>query len=151
MVDQRPEPQEIARAAETCYLSQADRSDDRAAAERFPGMDVRQMHLDRGQPHPCQGIAHGNAVVGQRPGIDHDAIRPFARLLDGIDDLPFVVRLQDAGLRAQSSGFGLDPEIDLIEGLPAVQLRLPPAEQIEVGAVQDQNLVLQLVLPLSMQ
>src|SRR3970282_1613922 len=56
-----------------------------------------------------------------------------------LDQLSLVVGLQEAGLHPQSRCPGLDQLFQVAQCRSSVDLRLPGAEQVEVGPVEDQD------------
>src|SRR5690606_34623016 len=110
------------------------------ATKGLPGVDVRQVHLDEGDADRGQGVAHGDAgmAVGRRVD-DHVAHPGRGRLLDQVDQFALMVGLPrfdgDAGL-ARRLG---QPPVDVAEGVGAVMARLAASEQVEVGAVENQD------------
>jgi len=110
-------------------------------AEGFAAVDVREVDFDEGQGHGRQCIADGDAGVGVGGRVDDDELRAVAaRGLDAVDQSAFVVALEAAQRGAGGVGDLAEFGIDLGEGLRAVDLGLAGAEQVEVGAMQDENL-----------
>jgi hypothetical protein len=62
------------------------------------------MHLDHRELGGLQGIENGDRGVRVGAGVDDDALRLVARLLDPGDELAFVVRL--AKLDCKPNGLG---------------------------------------------
>jgi hypothetical protein len=75
--------------------------------------------------------------VGIAPGIQDDAIRISRRFLEGIDQIPLVIRLlvRDGMVRM------LFPEGREVrsESLRTVGFRLPASQQVKVRAIDNQN------------
>jgi len=67
------------------------------------------MDLHGRQAHGGDGVADGIAVMGVGTGVDHQAIGPGGRLVDGLDDGPLVIGLDDAQLDAPARGEGSQP------------------------------------------
>jgi hypothetical protein len=78
--------------------------------------------------------------VGVAARVDHDRVAARARALDRVDQPALVVRLRaldgDAARVAAPHQLG----VDLGERGRPVDQRIARAEQVEVGAVQDQQL-----------
>src|SRR5690606_14195376 len=70
--------------------------------------------------------------------IDDDARGIVPRLLDGGDHFAFAVPLLEIDGKAQGAAMFLDHASDVVEAFAPVNLRLTGAEEIEIGAVQDQ-------------
>jgi hypothetical protein len=75
--------------------------------------------------------------VAERGSVDQDAIGRFGLGLDEIDQRALVVGLEAAHVRAQRSGALGDRRLDTGQRLPAVDLRLALAQDVEVGAVDE--------------
>ena len=104
-------------------------------AEGFAGVDVGEVNFDRGQGNRSECVAQGVAVVGEGAGVDEDATGPLTRLVDGVNQLAFVVGLQETQLDALFlSGF-LQALVNVVQGVMTVDIRLTFAEQVEVRAV----------------
>src|SRR5258706_9353066 len=108
-------------------------------AELFACVDVREVHLDGGYLQRLQTVVDGERVVRQRPWVDHDPERAWPFLLQEVDDLAFVIALQDADRHAEI--FCLRPhgpdEVGVRPG--AVDLWLALSEQVQVGTVDDHD------------
>ena len=105
-------------------------------------MDVREVHLDHGKVRGQQGIAQGNAGVGQPSRVDQDPPGPGPGLLEPIQQLPLVIRLEAAHLDASCLALGHQGGVDLLEGGGPVRPGLPAPEQIEVRPMHHQDPVL---------
>src|SRR5581483_10101484 len=84
------------------------RGDDRVMTERLARMHVREVHLYhwRGQDRG-DGIANRVAVVGERAGVEYDAIVAVACLVDPVDEDAFVVVLAELDAAAELLGHAL--------------------------------------------
>src|SRR3990172_2074542 len=129
---------DVAPPAQAGHLADRDIGDDRVVAELLAGVDVRDVHFDRGQPGRFQSVPQGEAVVGKGPGVDYKPGRLGRLGLEEIDDRPFAVRLEAAHFCAQLLGTLRDPLLDVLERQRAVYLRLPPAQQLHVRAVNQE-------------
>ena len=108
-------------------------------AEGLALLDVGNVHLDRGEVDRGQSVLKGPAVVGQGPGVYHQAIDPGTGLVDPVDQLAFVVRLKCLDLQPQLGSPGADPILELGQGGVSIDMGLAHAEQVEVGAIEDEN------------
>lgn len=110
-------------------------------AERLAGVRVGQVHFDEGDRHRRQCVADRDAGMGEGGGIDQDEVGAVGT--GGLD--AFDQRVLGVGLEAfqRVPGFGgACPEVG-IDGVQAgmpIDLRLARAEQVEVGAVEDEQL-----------
>ena len=76
----------------------------------------------------------------ERSGIDDDGVARRALLLDPIDQLPLVVRLQAGQPEIELAGALREQRFQVGERLGAVDLGLAPPERAQVGTVEDQDL-----------
>src|SRR5436309_1898270 len=108
--------------------------------EVLPRGRIGEVDLDHGNVDGGDGIANGHARVRIPPRVDHDGVGPRPGVLDGIDQLPFEVRLDGSDLHTEPIGPVLDPPVDLPQRERAVDLGLPLPEEVEVRAVEHQDL-----------
>src|SRR5712692_1564077 len=104
-----------------------------------PGQRVGDVDLQRRHRQRAQAIVEGVRVVGQRRRVDNDAGRPRRLLLEAVDQLALGVALEEDDLAAELPGPGADLLLQVGQGSPAVDLRLPRAQQVQVGAVGDDD------------
>lgn len=97
------------------------------------------MNLDGGQSHGRDGVAKGDTGVGQATGVDDQALRLAARLLDAIDKGAFVVGLESLDVETQFLTAGHEALIDLLQGGVPVHCGLARTEQIQVRTMQDHH------------
>jgi hypothetical protein len=95
-------------------------------------MDLDQRHLEQ-----LDRVADRIAVVGPGAGVDHDAVRPVERVVAPVDVLTFAVRLPALDVQLELAGPVVDPRLELTETETAVQLGVPPPDDVEVDSVQD--------------
>ena len=106
--------------------------------EFFPLVDIRNMNLDGLHAASRDTVAQGDADVGVAAGIDDQEFHAFVGpLRNCIDDLTFVVGLEEARLGAGSFRMRGDEFFKISKRLLAVHLRLALAEPIEVRSVDD--------------
>src|SRR6185437_7414736 len=107
-----------------------------AAALGLAGEDVGQMHFDERHPDRQECIPDRKTRVRERRGIHERAVgRPF-ELLDGVDQLAFMVGLAENALDAKGAGAFLRSLLDLTERHRSVDLRLSLPQQIEIRPIQ---------------
>ena len=102
------------------------------------------MDFDERNGGRRQRIAQGNAGVGVARRIDDDEVDLVVRgLMDAIDQGAFVVVLE--GLDLCVNGFPAADQhtVDVVERGEAVVPGFAAAQQIEVGAVQNQHMRVQ--------
>ncbi len=96
------------------------------------------MHFDERQSHRGDGVPQRNTRVRERAGIENQEVRRFAaRLVDPPDQLVLGVALEGRQLMA---GLVRPPRarFDALEGVGAVDLRLPGAQEVQVRAVDQE-------------
>ena len=109
-------------------------------AEGFPRLHVTQVHFDERDLHRQQRVAQRDAGVRERRRVEDDEgdVRR-RRLVNARDQLVLGVALERrqvmAGLRRQLT----EPRDDLLQRDGAIQPRLASAEQVQVGAVEEQK------------
>src|SRR5665213_729891 len=135
----RLQRQEIALAAQTADHAGRGEADIGAMAEALAPEDVGDVHLDDRQGGSAQRVENGNGGMCIAAGIDDDTVGRFARLLDPIDELPLVVRLAEVDGEAERGGALEAGFLDIGEGLVAIGLGLPHAEEIEIGPVENED------------
>src|SRR5215471_1235664 len=99
------------------------------------GVEVGDVHLDHRRGQGPQAVVEGIRVVGQRARVDHDTGRGRRLVLQEVDDRAFGVRLEAGHLAAELAGAAPDHRLDVRERGGPVHVRLPAAEQVEVGPV----------------
>src|SRR5262249_19175250 len=101
--------------------------------------DVGQVNLDNRQRGRRKSVEHRDRGMGQRPGIENDSVRRFARLLDPIDELAFVIALPKIDLEIERRGAGQAARLDIGQRVMTVDRRVTYPEQVQIGAVQDKD------------
>ena len=108
--------------------------------ELLPLVDVGYVHLNAGHVHRLEGVQDGVGVVGIRPGVQHDGVVHAVGGVDGVENGPLVVGLDETDLDALGIAGGADEGQQGLIILAAVDGRLPQPQQIQIGAVDDQKL-----------
>ena len=108
-------------------------------AEFFAGMDVGKVDFHDRHLGGGDGIAQRHAGVGVAGGIDHHHIGLPQSVLNPRHQRAFVVALAKLNVRA-ALGLFTHGVFDVGQRRGAVNLRLPLPQQIEVGAVEEENL-----------
>src|SRR5712675_141259 len=75
--------------------------------------------------------------MGQRPGIQNDPLGRFARLLDPVDELAFMIGLPKFDLEVERSSPCEAALLNIRQRVMSVNRWIAHPEQIEIGAVQD--------------
>ncbi len=108
-------------------------------AKGFTGMRVAEMKLDKGNRNPKQRITQGDRGVGVGPGIHQDPIDLAHGLVHTLNQSTLEIALKALQLHASSQGAFLQSTLNLSEGLMSVETRLSLPQQVEVGAIQEQQ------------
>src|SRR5262249_29941861 len=106
----------------------------------FPGVDVGDVDLDDRHPGGDHGVVDGERVVAERPGIQDHAVSGVAGVLEPVDDLALEVALAEVDLETQVLGQSTAHILKVVDGLVAVDVGLPFAEQVEIGTVEHEDL-----------
>ncbi len=109
--------------------------------ERFPPMDVGDVHLDHAGARPGDGVVQRHAGVRVGGRIQHHANRFTCRLsppglLNPIDELTLAVGLAELQAPAQLVRHLQAGMLDIGQGRLAVDVGFTHPKQIEVRAVE---------------
>src|SRR5713101_7464649 len=97
-------------------------------------MDFECRDIDR-----FNRIAQSVRVVRQRPWVDHQSVHPPALSMEDIDQFPFVIALKSPKPKGELARRFAKLGIQLGERHRAVDFGLSLAQEIQVGAVQQQD------------
>ena len=111
----------------------------RMAAERLTRINVGDVHLRKRDAHTGKRVPYRHAGVGVCPRVDDNPVRLPARTLHGIHNRAFVVALEVAQRHAKRGGGFIQLGRQAGKRLRTVKMRFARAEQVEVGAVDDEN------------
>src|SRR5215469_11732417 len=112
----------------------------RMPAKALAGVDVGKVNLDERQGHRQDCIAERNAGVGEAAGIEDHEVDPVAlAMLDARDQLMLGIALEGDQLMAGLAQLRRGALLYGLEGVLAVDGRLPGAKQIEIRAVEQQH------------
>src|SRR5579875_2261222 len=87
----------------------------------------------------CQGVAQGDRVMSERPGVDNEAIRIRCMLLDIVYQSAFVIRLEALYSCRQSFPALAQAFIDLFQRHRAINSRFTSPQSIQIWPVQNQD------------
>ena len=82
--------------AEARDLTEADGGDDGPMSKVLASLDVGEMDFDRRHTNGHDSVADSMAVMGISSRVDDQTIGPASRLVNRVNDGPFVVRLEGA-------------------------------------------------------
>ncbi|MCY1378972.1 hypothetical protein D9M69_666510 [compost metagenome] len=115
-------------------------------AKRLAGVHVGDVALDHRQwVHALDGVVQRHGGVGQRTGVDHHTqglallVEP-AVFVDLVQQRAFPVALQAFHFVADLLAMRLAERLHVGQGGVPVLRGLARAEQVEVGAVEDEDL-----------
>src|SRR5690606_39092892 len=98
------------------------------------------MYFNEGNVDGRERIPDRNTGMRVRGSVDDDVFRSIApRFLDPIHQSAFMIALVRAQYGSPAVGQVLESLIDIRKSQRAVDLGLACAEQVEIGAVQNQN------------
>ena len=132
--------QAVAPGTETHHHTDGPIGEQGAMAKGFPGMGVAEMQLHIGDRNPQQGIPQSDRGVGMSPGIDQDALAPPHGLVNLLHQGPLEIALKAIQGHVGRLRFGLQVLLDRRQGAASIDSRLPLAQQIQIGSVQQQQM-----------
>lgn len=97
-------------------------------------MHFDDRHLDR-----FQRVMQRDGGMGVSAGIEHDAGRGGARLLNPIDKLTFMVGLPELDGKPKRTRTRVDHGLNVRQGRMPVDFRLPLTQKVQVGAIQNED------------
>src|SRR6202165_4059638 len=107
---------------------------------RLAGKDVGNVNFDNQLARAAQCIGERQAGVRERPGGDDDGVARCPLLLDPVDQLALVVRLQARNLELELTATLGEQLFQVGEGLRAVELRHSPPEGGRLGSFEYKKL-----------
>lgn len=108
--------------------------------EGLTGVHVREMNLNERDRDAQEGIPERDAGMGVRPGVDKDEGNAlFARSVDAFDERVFGVALKRRQGVAQFQGQLGGCVFDFGQSNPTVFVGLPSPQQVQVGAIDEQQ------------
>src|SRR5581483_11404190 len=129
----------VAVRAEPEYSAVGGEADIGVVAKALAPENVRQMHFDDRQVGGVERVEHGDRGVGQRAGVEDDAVRGVARLVNPVDELAFVIGLAALDRQVERAGAGEAALLDIGERVVSVGCWLGHPEQVDVRAVEHKN------------
>ena len=116
----RIERHQVPGFAEAGNLPHAHGCDHGTAAEFLPRMDIGKMNLHKGLAHGGNRIADGVAVMRVSPGVEDAGVEIGEAAVDGIDDIPLAVALEEGAGKPHFFRLRIDEAVDVLQGLAAV-------------------------------
>ena len=106
-------------------------------AIRFPFCDVGDMHLNDGDADGADAVGQGDGGVGVASGVHHHGVVLSVSLLQFVDQQAFVVGLEIGDFVLWKTFAELGQVI--VKGNVTIDFGLAFAEEVEVGAVEDED------------
>ena len=98
------------------------------------------MHLYQGFIEGPQRVEQRNRGVAVGAGVQDEPGETAGDFLNPGDEFAFAVALSTLDLNSESGRLVAAHRLDIGERRPAIDVRLPPPEQVQVGTVEDQDL-----------
>ena len=116
----------------------------RVMTEGFACVDIGEVNFDERNGHRRQRIADRHAGVGVSRRIDHDEIHMIATgLVDPVDQRTLVIVLKGLNKRTDRVPATGQRPVDIVERGVSVMLGFAAPQQVQVGAVHNQNMRMQ--------
>lgn len=103
----------------------------------FALVHIADMDFDDGSGDSPYGVGQRDGGMGQCAGVQYDTLHRKTRFMEFVDQSAFVVALKIFERCAGKTLLQIFEKI--LEGLAAVNFGFPFAQQIEIGAVDDEN------------
>ena len=107
--------------------------------EGFSCVHVGDVDLHGGDGNGFQGVQNGHGGMGIGGGVDDDAVHLAVCPLDFVHNVPLVVGLVLLHFQTLGAGGFIQQAQKVGESVFTVDTRLPDAQHVQVGAVDDQN------------
>ena len=109
-------------------------------AKCFPRMHIGQVYFNKRNLDGCQGVAQGNAGMGECGRVDDNKRRAVGvGGVNALDQHVFGVALQAVKAKSCCLGLRRQTGIDIGQRIGPVEMRLAHAKHIQVRAMQHQN------------
>ena len=108
-------------------------------SEKLPLVHIGDVHFDDRSREGVQRIEDGDGRVGEGGGIDDDPGRALAGGVDEVDELIFPIALMELDRKPELLADAATVRLDVGQRLAAVDLRLAFSQEVEIGAVQDND------------
>ncbi len=111
----------------------------RVLAKRLARVHIADMYFDERQIHGEQGIAQCNARMRECAGIQDDEITGAGSLLDPVYELSLRIALKRGKAVTEIGGLAGEALLDLGQRRIAVDTRFARAEQVQICAIDEQE------------
>ena len=106
---------------------------------RLPRMHIAHMQLNKRDIHPQQRIPNRHGRMRETTRVDNDSVNVVTGCVDAVDQSTFVVGLEGVERCAHGGGVGGAGGLDIGESGVAVDVWFAGAEEVEVGAVEEED------------
>src|SRR5687768_5394333 len=96
------------------------------------------MHFDGGNTDRRQSVAQANRGMSQTSGVDDNTVVLARSLMNPVDNIAFMIRLKRSNRKPQTPSFLQDQFVEFQKRLLTINMRLPPAQHIQIRPVNDQ-------------
>jgi len=103
----------------------------------FSFVDIGDVNFDDGRLYGRNSIGNGQRRVGVGTGIEDDTVVAEAHFMQFVYDCPFVVALKVVNMKAGEAASEVEEKI--LKAVIAIDFGLPLAEEVEVGAIDDDD------------
>jgi hypothetical protein len=97
------------------------------------------VHLDAGDGDGLQGVEEGEGRMGEGAGIEEEPVEAAPGRPDPVEEDALVVRLVRLDRGAELGGALGEPCVDVGERLGPVNRGLACAEELQIGAGEDED------------
>jgi hypothetical protein len=108
-------------------------------SELFSGVNVANVDLQERDGNSCESIAKSHACVCETARVDDDELGLATGVVDSVDDGTFMVGLKVLDFDSQVFALRFGGSHDIGKRGAAVHLRLSCAQEVEVGAVNEED------------
>jgi hypothetical protein len=128
----------IAKKSESGDHADTDRCGHGPMAEILALMDIGNVNLDGGDFARLNGVAQGDAGMGEAGRVEDDSAEATICIVcDSIDDGALVVGLEEVDFNLRAGDLFAQLRFEIGQGCGSVDLWFPAAEAVEVGPVDD--------------
>jgi len=112
----------------------------RMLAKGFARIHIADMYFDEWQVDGQQGVTQCDTCMGECAGVQDNEIGGTAGLLDPVHEFGLRIALECGKAMAEVGGLGRHLLFNLSQRRAAVDIRFARAEQVQVRAVDEQDM-----------
>src|SRR6185503_11947126 len=129
----------VAEHPQPAYHAHGDTRERRVPALRLAGVDVGDVHFDERHLYADERVPQREAGVRVRAGVHERSLHPATHRLNRVDERALAVVLRKLDVDAQLLRYLAQALLHVRERGASIELRLPRAQQIEIGPVQNRD------------